>query len=72
MYSHATIPAALEAGILSGHYQMEGPLQLKSLVQVPLGTVKIVIRACTDPVGDPLQETERKQKLIYRDQAGRL
>ena len=21
-------------------------------------TVKIVIRACTDPVGDPLQETE--------------
>ena len=57
---------------MSGHYQMEGPLQLKSLVQVPLGTVKIVIRACTDPVGDPLQETERKQKLIYHDQAGRL
>ena len=37
---------------------MEGPLQLESLVQVQLGTVKIVIRACTDPVGDPLQETE--------------
>ena len=35
------LPAALEAGILSGHYQMEGPLQLESLVQVPLGTVKL-------------------------------
>ena len=63
MYSHATIPAALKAGILSGHYQMEGLLQLESLVQVLLGTVKIVIRACTDPVGDPLLETETNNML---------
>ena len=49
---------------MSGHDQMEGPLQLKSLVQVPLGTVKIVIRACTDPVGDPLQDTETETETI--------
>ena len=62
MYSHATISAALVAGILTGHYQMEGPLQLESLVLVLLSTVKIVIRACTDPVGDPLLETETETK----------
>ena len=36
MYSHATIPAALEAGILSVQFQKEGPIQLKSLFSVLL------------------------------------
>ena len=69
VYSHATISAALVAGILTGHYQMEGPLKLESLVLVLLSTVKIVIRACTDPVGDPLLETETEIMIDISENA---